>query len=241
MNVTQLAFECSGEVALGELSEESRARLAEFAGEWLELDSRSGRIVVRHVQPGGAPALSAVPAELIAMLEALTPDERERMRGGMLVVRDRKGMLLRLVVEPGEIRVQWPHEDWAHAAEVPLEEALALVEPVSTRVSGTLRFHAPAGARAKLVDFVEGFEGLYPDGDLRLDREGSLVQVELRGINVGAAELMAKLRELADPAPSLEGDLKISSFGPHAAEREFRLRLRAGDVRAERPALWREG
>ncbi len=240
MNVAQPAFECSGEVAVGALGAESRARLAEFLGEWLEYEESSERIVVRHIQPGGAPALSAVPAELIAMLEALTPEERERARGGTLVVRDRNGVLLRLLVEPGEIRIQWPHEDWNQTAEVPLSEALALVEPVSARVSGTVRFEAAAGARAQLVAFAEGFEGLYPDGDLRLDREGSSVRVELRGINVGPEELLGKLRELADPAASLEGDLKISSFAPHALERDFRLQLRAGEVRAERPSLWRE-
>lgn len=240
MNVAALAFECRGEVALGELGEESRARLLGFSGEWLEYEARTGRIVVRHIQPGGAPALSAVPAELIAMLEVLTADERERLRGGTLIVGDRTGVLLRLLVEPGEIRIQWPHEDWSHATEMPLAEALALVEPVSARVSGTLRFQAAAGARAKLVDFIEGFEGLYPDGDLRLDREGAKVQVELRGVNVGPGELLAQLRELAEPLASLEGDLKVSSFAAHALDRDFRLQLRAGEARAERPALWRE-
>ena len=46
-------------------------------------------------------------------------------------------MLLRLVVERGEIRVQWPREDWAHAVPVALEEALATVDPVSARVTGS--------------------------------------------------------------------------------------------------------
>lgn len=241
MNVAALAFECHGEISLGEVGEESRGRLLGFSGEWLEFEPRAGRIVVRHIQPGGAPALSAVPAELIAMLEVLAPEERERLRGGTLIVGDRTGVLLRLVVEPGEVRIQWPHEDWGHSSEVPLAEALALVEPVSARVSGTLRFQAPAGARAKLVDFIESFEGLYPDGDLRLDREGETVQVELRGVNVGPEELLEKLRELAAPHDSLEGDLKVGSFSAHALEREFRLQLRAGQARAERPALWREG
>jgi len=241
VNVAALAFECSGEVALGELAVESRERLVAFAGEWLEFDAGAGRIVVRHVQPGGAPALSAVPAELIAMLETLAPGERERLRGGALVVRDRSGILLRLVVEPGEVRIQWPHEDWSHATEVPLDQALAQIEAVSARISGTLRFEAAAGARAKLVDFIETFEGLYPDGDLRLDRDGSTVRVELRGVNVGPEELLAKLRELAEPPASLEGDLKVGSFSAHALEREFRLQLRAGEARAERPSLWREG
>lgn len=241
MNVAMLAFECSGEIALGGLGASTRSLLEAFSGDWLELDSKADRIVVRHVQPEGAPALSAVPAELIAMLELLEPEERERLRGGTLVVRDRGGVQLRLVVEPGEIRIQWPREDWSQTAAIPLEEALSRVDPVSARVSGTLRFRAPAGAREKLVGFVERFEGLYPDGDLRLDREGTSVEVELRGINVGPAELLAKLRELADPADSLEGDLTISSFASHALERDFRLRLRRGEALAERPSLWREG
>ncbi len=239
MNVLQLAFECSGEVALEGLGEATRARLVELAGDWLEFDGRQGRIVVRHVQPGGAPALSAVPAELMGMLQSLTPEEREHVRGGTLTVRDRTGVLLRLVVSPGEIRIEWPHEDWAHATEVPLAEALAATDAVSARVSGRVRFRAQPGARARLVEFVEGFEGLYPDGDLRLDREGPEVEVEVRGINVGPEELLDKLRELADPASSLSGDLTVSSFSPHALERDFRIRLREGDARAERPALWR--
>jgi len=240
MNVAALAFECSGEIDLGEVGAESRRRLSAFAGEWLEFDGAAGRIVVRHVQPGGTPALSAVPAELIAMLEALAPDERERVRGGAFVVRDRAGVLLRLVVDPGEVRIEWPKEDWSHAHQVPLAEALALVEPVSARVSGALRFRAATGARAKLVDFIESFEGLYPDSDLRLEREGPTVRLELEGVCVGPQELLAKLHELADPPASLEGELRVGSFAPHAPDRDYRLQLRGGVARAERPALWRE-
>ena len=40
---------------------------------------------------------------------------------------------------------------------------------------------------------------------------------------------------------TLEGELVVGSFSPHALEREFRLRLAGGDARAERPSLWREG
>lgn len=234
-------FECSGEVVVGPLAAETRERLAELGGEWLEYDPRAEKVVVRHVQPGGAPALSAVPAELIAIFEAMDVEERERMKGGTFLVRDRAGVVLRLVVEAGEIRIQWPREDWTHAVEVPLAAALAAIEAVSARITGAVRFNAPPGARAKLVEFVEGFEGLYPDGDLRLDREGSLVEVEFRGINVGPEELLAKLRELAEPQQSLAGELEIGSFVPNALERDFRLSLREGRVTAERPALWRDG
>lgn len=234
-------YECSGEIVVGALAAETRERLAELGGEWLEYDPRSGKVVVRHVQPGGTPALSAIPAELIAIFESMDTEERERMAGGTLLVRDRTGVVLRLVVEAGEIRIQWPREDWTHAVEVPLEEALAAIEAVSARVTGAVRFNAPPGARAKLVEFVESFEGLYPDGDLRLDREGSQVEVEFRGINVGPEELLGKLSELAEPRQSLAGELEIGSFVPNALERDFRLSLSEGRVTAERPALWREG
>jgi len=236
------SFECSGEIAVGELGPATRERLAQLGGEWLEYDPRAaGRVVVRHVQPGGAPAVQAVPAELIAILETLAPDERERVRGGTLVVRDRTGVALRLAVDAGEIRIQWPREDWTHAVEVPVAQALAAVEPAAARVSGALRFSAPPGARAELAEFVERFEGLYPDGDLRLDRDGSEVRVELRGINVGPGELLAKVRQLAQPPQSLAGALEIGSYVPNAVERDFRLTIAAGEARAERPALWREG
>lgn len=233
-------YECHGELFVGELSAATRERLAGLAGEWLELDPRAGKAVVRHVQPGGAPAPAAVPAELIAILEALSPAERERA-SGTLLVRDRTGVALRLVVEAGEIHIQWPREDWTHAVAVPLAEALATVEPVSARVTGAVSFAAAPGARAKLVEFVEGFEGLYPDGELRLDREGPLVAAEFRGINVGPGELLGKLRELAEPPQTLAGELEVGSFVPNALERDFRLSLADGRAVAERPALWREG
>jgi hypothetical protein len=234
------SYECGGEIAVGELSPATRERLAQLGGEWLEYDAPAGRVVVRHVQPGGAPALQAVPAEAIAILEALAPEERERVRGGTLVVRDRTGVALRLVIDAGEVRIQWPREDWTHAVEVPVALALGAVEPTSARVSGALRFSAPPGARARLVEFVERFEGLYPDGDLRLDRDGAEVRVELCGINVGPRELLAELRGLAQPPQSLAGALEIGSFVPNALERDFRLTIAAGEARAERPALWRE-
>jgi len=234
------AFECSGEIAVGALGEETQRRLAELGGEWLDVAIEARKIVVRHVQPGGAPALAAVPAELISILDSLTAEERERVAGGTLLVRDRAGVVMRLVVERGEIRIQWPREDWTHAVPVSLDEALATVDPVSARVGGAVRFSSPAGARAKLVEFVETFEGLYPEGNLRMERDGEKVRVEFAGVNVGPAELLAKLRELAAPLASLTGELEVGSFHPNAVERDFRLRLEAGRVHAERPSLWRE-
>jgi len=160
------------------------------------------------------------------------------MPGGTLVVRDREGLVLRLVVEQGEIRVQWPREDWDHAEAIDLETMFRSVEAVSARVTGTLRFAAAEGAEKALAELVEGFEGLYPEGDLRLSRRGEVVRAELDGVNVGPEELLSRLRELAQPEDSIEGDLEVGSFAPHAIERDFRLELRGGQIRALRPALW---
>ncbi len=240
MLLTETEFEVVGKIRLGPLSASTSERLARLGGEWLEFSPEEGALVVRHVQPGGSPALAAVPAELITILESLPAAERETLPGGALVVRDRSGILLRLVVEGGEIRIQWPREDWSHAIDVPVEDELRSADPFSARVSGHVRFQAPAGAEGFLNEFVEGFEGLYPAGELDLERQGAWVRGQLRAVNVGPRQLLDRLRELAAPPDSLEADLDVGSFLRHAGGRDFRLRVRGGVARALRPALWRE-
>lgn len=236
--LTETEFECVGKVRLGDLAPASAARLALLGGEWLEFSPEEGAVVVRHVQPGGSPALSAVPSELIAMLDALPAREREVVTGGTLLVRDRGGVLLRIVVEAGEIRVQWPREDWSQAVPVGLEEALRDADPFSARVSGRVRFAAPAGAEVRLAEFVDRFEGLYPAGELDVLRSGGVVDAELRDVNVGPAELLAELRRLAAPADSVVADLEVGSFRGHASDRDFRLSVHGGKAQAVRPSLW---
>ena len=233
------AFECTGEIVLGTLSATTREQLGALGGDWLEYAPDQGCIVVRHVQPGGPPAPAAVPAELIALLDALAPEERARAGGGALVVRDRQGVALRLEVAGGEIRIQWPREDWERAEPVGLERVFLGVDPVSARVSGRLRFTAGAGAERRLVDVIEGFEGLYPEGDLRIERDDGELTVELNDVNVGPEALVDRLAELAHPLESLEGRLEIGAFGAHAVERDFRVVFEHGRPRALRPALWR--
>ena len=233
-------LECRGRVRVGGIGAASRRRLAGFAGEWLEYSPDEEALVVRHVQPGGSPALAAVPAELIAMLDLLEADERDEGAGGTLVVRERDRLVLRLMVERGEIRIQWPREDWAKARAVEVETVFRAVDPVSARVSGTARLQARAGAEGDLVGLIESFEGLYPEGDLRVTRDGPWLHVELQGVNVGPEELIRKLRALADPTASLEAELEIGSFAPQAFERDFRLELRGAEARAVRPSLWPE-
>jgi hypothetical protein len=234
-------FECVGRIGLGPVDPETRERLSRFRGEWLEYSPEERAVVVRHVQPGGLPAISAVPAELISLLDRLPAQSRDELAGGTLLLRDREGLLLRLVVDHDGIRVQWPREDWSHAVAVDVEEIFRIADPFSARVSGSLRFAGPSGAEQRLIDLIENFEGLYPEGDVRVDRDGGNVRAELFEVNVGPEELLGVLRAAADPVDSLEGDLRIGSFAPHAVERDFRVTLRAGEARAVRPALWPEG
>lgn len=240
MTRTRTEFECIGWVRLGALSTASAQELARIGGEWLEYSPEEGAVVVRHVQPGGPPAPSAVPAELIAVLDALQPAEREAIPGGAIVVRDRTGLLLRVAVEGGEIRIQWPREDWSHAVQVAVDEVLRAADPFSSRISGTAQLAAAPGAETRLASFVEGFEGLYPTGDFEATREGGTVCLTLREVNVGPAQLLTRLHELADPTDSLEADLEIGSFVHHDADLDFRLTVRAGVAKAVRPALWRD-
>lgn len=238
--ITDVELDCTGEIDLGPLSPDTLERLAELGGEWLELAPEEGKLVLCHVQPGGKPTLSVLPAELIAFLDALSPEERNAVPGGTLVVRDRAGAVVRLVVGNGEIHVQWPHEDWSQAEPVDLDAVLSTIDPASARLSGRVRLAAPPGAEDRLVEFVGRFEGLYPEGDLQVERHGETLEAELTDVNVGPEQLLAVLRRLAEPRESLEGDLEVGSFVAHAQDRDFRLSLRRGKARAARPTLWPE-
>jgi len=240
MNV-QAEFDCEGRVAVGQLSGGTAARLAALGGEWLEYSPEEAAIVVRHVEPGGSPAPAAVAAELIALLDALSTRERGSCGGGVLAVRDRssRALLLRLQVSGGAIVVEWPQEDWTHAVPVEAQEVFRAIPPVSAKVSGKVEFAAPPPSEKRLEAFVDGFEGLYPEGELDLSREGDTVRAEFCNVNVGPEQLLRRLRELAMPADSLRGELAVSVFGRDAVDRHFRLELRGNEVRASRPALWR--
>ena len=236
--ITTVELDCTGEVGLGALSPETVERLERLGGEWLELNPERQTLEVCHVQPGGTPTLSAVPAELIAFVDALAPAERQAMPGGTLVIRDRTGIVVRLVVTRGQIHVQWPREDWSQAVTVDLDSALAETPSASARVSGHLSLSAPQGSGDRLVEFVGRFEGLYPEGDLEVERDGDTLRLDLRNVNVGPRQLLKTLTDLADPIESLDGELEVGCFVDHALDRDFRLTLDKGVVRATRPSLW---
>ncbi len=244
ITITDVELDCTGEVLLGPLSPSTLALLAGLGGEWLELGPQGRKLLPCHVQPGGTPTLAALPAELIALLDAMTPEERAAMPGGTLVVRDRAGSVVRLLVVQGEIHVQWPREDWSQVEPVDLDRVLAEIDAASARISGRVSFDAEPGAEDRLVEFVGRFDGLYPEGDLRAERQGGqdrTLRATLTDVNVGPGQLLATLRCMADPAESLEGEIEVGSFLPHAQDRDFRLTLRRGTAQAVRPALWPAG
>jgi len=236
--ITAVELDCTGEIGLGTLAPETVERLERLGGEWLELNPESHALEVCHVQPGGTPTLSAVPAELIAFVDALAPAEREAMPGGTLIIRDRTGIVVRLVVTGGQIHVQWPREDWSRAEAVDLQTALAETDSASARISGHLSLRAPRGSGDRLVEFVGRFEGLYPEGDLEVERDEDTLRLELRDVNVGPRQLLKNLNELAEPLESLGGELEVGSFVDHALDRDFRLTFEKGVARATRPSLW---
>lgn len=238
--ITKVELDCTGRVRLGTLAPETAQRLDPIGGEWLEYSPEDQALVLCHVQPGGSPTLSALPAELIAFLDALPPEERDAVPGGTLMVRDRSGVVVRLVVRGGDIHIQWPREDWSQVEPVDLDATLAETDPFTARVSGSIRLTGRPGTEDRLVEFVGRFEGLYPEGDLDVRRDGDTLEARLHDVNVGPEQLLATLRELADPPESLEGELEVGSFVEHALDRDFRLTLRSGTARAARPSLWPE-
>lgn len=233
-------LECQGRVSFGKLCAESVERLGAVAGDWLEYAPDRNAVVVRHVQPGGPPVLAAVSAELVTFLDLVTAAERDAMPGGSFLIRSELAPLLRIVVARGELRIQWPHRDWAHAVPVSVDQALGAVDAVAARVSGRVELRTKPGRAKELTDFVDRFEGLYPEGDLETELDGSTLRAELRDVNVGPAQLCAKLRELADPIESLRAELDVSSFAARSAQWPFRLTLRGKETTSVRPEIWTE-
>ena len=229
-----------GKIVFGDLPADARERLAKVPAQWLEFVPNDSAAVVRHVQPGGCPAISAVACELIRMLDTVPAGFRDQVPGGQLLVSGLSGGVVRIAVQQGEVRVQWPHKDYQRGTVMPLKEAMLEVNACESRVDGAVKFGGTAASFEELRTFVDGFEGLYPAGRLTPTYDKDLVRVEFGEVNVDPTELVAKLSKLATPPQTLEGELEISSFVPAAIDHDFHIHLRGGEVRAIRPALWKD-
>jgi hypothetical protein len=227
-----------GEIRLGSLPAETREALTRLRGQWLEFAPEKEALVVRHIDPSGCPAMAAVPCELVRFLDAVPSELHRAIPGGMLYVEGREGQLMRMSVDQGEIRVQWALKDYSRPIPVPVETVLREVDGVKARVDGWVRLPEPSVAG--LQAFVDGFEGLYPSGELKAEEEEGAVRVRFVGVNVGPEELLAELRELAQPFEGVEADLDVSSFVHGSVAGHCRLRIRNGQVEAVRPSLWRD-
>ena len=222
---------CYGGVVLGDLPAATQQRLASLPGDWLEYDAPTGMIVVRHVQPSAGPSLPTIAGELVRMLAEIPVAAQAAIPGGELFVHTEKSQLVRLKVEAGGVlRIEWAHPDYERARPQPWRgERLEIVEPRVQRLNGTVAFATPDAARAarELEALADGYEGLYPEGDLavRADRAAGRVSAEVRDLNVDVLLLVERLQQVA-AAGTLEGDIQVSSFAsitvPSATPPRFR-------------------
>ncbi len=247
---------CYGQVALGHLGAETERRLSAVPGDWLEFDAPAGNIVVRHIQPTAGPCLPTIAGELVRMLSEVPEASQAAIPGGDLFVHTEVGArLVRLRVEAGgAVKIEWAHPDYArsrprvYAPGAPLE----MVEPQVQRLNGKVALEAadPTGASRELQALADGYEGLYPEGDLLATAtrggaggggggRGGQVAVEVRDLNLDARLLVERLQALAIPG-TLTGQIEVSSFAAIVPEQQLRFVFDDGQTWVQRPVLWQD-
>jgi len=235
---------CYGRVALGELPESVQQRLGGLPGEWLEFDPVLETIVVRHIQPSAGPCLPTIAGELVRMLSEIPAAAQAGMPGGDLFVHtEGDAQLVRLRVEPGgALRIEWAHPDYAKAKPQLWKGArVEMVEPRVQRLNGAVTFACadPSKAARELAALADGYEGLYPEGDLvvKADQASGRVAADVRDLNVDVLLLVERLQQLA-AAGSLVGDIEVSSFAAIVPEQHLRFVFDDGKTWVQRPVLW---
>jgi hypothetical protein len=232
--------DCEGSIKFGPLPWELSEKLAQFIGNWLQYSAAENALVVGKTEPIGCPAISGVPCEIINMIDSLPPAHRQAMPGGVFYVKDRGGQIMRVVVEKGEVRIQWPSSDYSQPVPVPPESAMNSMDPGEARIKGWARF---AGARARTAEieaFVGRFQGIFPEGDLPSEGEQNIAFVNFKNVCAAPAELAEQLRNLADPPESLQAELDVRSYLPRPADRDFRICFRNGKLETVRPSIWKQ-
>jgi hypothetical protein len=236
---------CHGEVHLGALPPEVEQRLTELPGEWLEYESETARIVVRHAQPSSGPYLPVIAGELVQMIAAIPAELHAGITGGDFFVHAHDtAQFARLQVENGGVvRLQWALPDFAGASKRPYRgrEESAL-DPVVHRLDGRVVFVAadPRAAASTLEDLADDFEGLYPEGErvARFDVKSGRVEFEMQALNLDAHLLIERLQGLARPG-TLDGRFTLGCFGTEVLpEEKLRIVLDKGQVLVQRPLLW---
>ena len=237
---------CFGRVVLGELPEAVQQRLGALPGEWLEFDPLTGTIVVRHIQPSAGPSLPMIAGELVRMLSEIPEAAQDRITGGDLFVHTEvAAQLVRLRVEAGgALKIEWAHPDYRKSKrQLYSGKRLEMVEPRVQRLNGGVTFETtdPTVATRELEAVADGYEGLYPEGDLlvKVDRSTGRVAVEVRDLNVDVLLLVGRLQQLAAPG-TLSGDIEVSSFAAIVPEQQLRFVFDDGQTWVQRPVLWED-
>jgi hypothetical protein len=237
---------CYGRVVLGQLPDAAKQRLGALPGEWLEFDPVTGTIVVRHIQPSAGPSLPTIAGELVRMLSEIPEAAQDRIPGGDLFVHtEGAAQLVRLRVEAGgALKIEWAHPDYAKSKRQLYAGArLEMVEPRVQRLNGGVTFETadPARAAGELESAADSYEGLYPEGDLRVkvDRSTGRVVMEVRDLNMDVLLLVERLQRLAAPG-TLTGDIEVSSFAAIVPEQHLRFVFDDGRTWVQRPVLWED-
>jgi len=235
---------CHGEVDLGTLPPEIQSRLEQLPGVWLEFESESGRILVRHAQPTSGPDLPLIAGELVQMLSQIPVELHEQIVGGAFYVHtlDTR-QYVRLHVESGGVlQLQWARADFSSASKQKYQGRGDIsLDPLYHRLNGSVRFRAadPAAAAAGLEDLADTYEGLYPEGEFSAlgDVAPERVDFVMRDLNLDAHLLVERLVDVARPG-TLEGCFTVSSFGEIEPENDLRIVFEHGAVFIQRPTLW---
>ncbi len=237
---------CFGRIQLGPLPEEVRRRLARVEAEWLEFDPSTGDLLLRPVEPVPIPPLPTIARELVGYLVEIPPEHHAAIRGGDFFVHleEGGGQLVRFRVEKGgALRIQWAHPHFRRALRRPWAEGVPIpVDPEVQRLNGEVAFECPSAgeAAASLEALVEGFEGLYPEGDFVVRAlDAKRVEVTLKDVNLDAARFVKRLLELSEPR-TLTGRFEVSAFGPNPPEHRLRFLFEDGRVWIQHPLLWAE-
>ncbi len=221
-------MECQGQIRFGEVPWEVAERLAQFRGNWLEFLSGSNAVVFRGVRPPGCPPVTAIPCELISLIDSIPPEFRECMPGGELCLKDVNGRTLRVEVRQGQIRIKWPQEPICRTSPDLSENAAGQ----GGRVNGWARFAGTPSRSAELRELVDRFGGLYPEEDMPSECTQNMVYLRFRNASIEPQTLIDRLRGLADPLESLQAEIEIESSGSGPGERSFRIKIMDGCAEA---------
>jgi len=234
---------CSGQLDLGNLSQDSQHKLEHIEATWLEFVPESLSLEVRHVQPDDRPVLPEIVRELVEFLSQVTDEERAQVVGGTVYYQDGvKGHYVRIkVCKGGSLTISWARPDYTHASwERYRSQPVSVVPEPYQRLNGKFSFEGIPTAADDVRDLLERTAGLYSEGDFEIVARVDRIEVALRDVNASVLPLVYALQVLAKPG-SLEGEIDVTSFRPGDLDECCRFTFRDGEAWLVSPSLWGDG